>query len=220
MISQCPQKKRTKQIFFGIIFILILVLMGFFSSPANALWYRPFSPFGVSATSPYLPLPQVPTYPFFTPFGNSLGARPGLPTASVMGSMAPFPNPFAVINSEEEVVPTFLGVTTIFIDPAITLLEKVVVKPLDGEVIKLSAIIPPLTVYIFPSGYIPTAIAPAPIPVPLAPPEPITVVTPTAVAVPPTPITVTIPIPPVTTVVPAAVSGGFFPFRPLFPPIL
>ena len=205
-----PQKNNLKR--FSLSIIVILVLGGFFSSPAKALSPLPFSPFGFQANSAYLPFTQVPTYPFFTPFShplspNPFGAQsglPGLPRASTMGSLAPFPGPIARIQDEEEVEPVFLGATTIFLDPAITLLDKVVVKPLDGEPIKLSAIIPPLTVYIFPSGYVPSTV-------------PISVVNPTAVLAPPVPITVAIPIPPPTTLTPAAVSGSrLLPFAPYY----
>jgi len=176
----------------------------------------PFSPFGFQANSAYLPFAQVPTYPFFTPFrnptfSNPFGAQsgfPGLPSASVMGSLAPFPGPFARIQSEEVVEPVFLGATTIFLDPAITLLDKVVIKPAGADPIKLSAIIPPLTVYIFPSGYIPSTL-------------PISVVNPTGVLAPPVPITVAIPIPPPTTLTPAQVSGGrLLPFGPYYNPFI
>jgi len=204
MFPQHPQKNKFKR--FSLSILLILILSGFFSWPANAQWPPlPFSPFGFQANSAYRPFAQVPTYPFFSPFSNQFRAQsglPGLPTASVMGNLAPFPGPLARIQSEEEVDPVFLGATTIFLDPAITLLDKVVIKPLDADPIKLSAIIPPLTVYIFPSGYVPSTV-------------PISVVSPTAVLAPPVPITVAIPIPPPTTLTPAQVSGGrLLPFAP------
>jgi hypothetical protein len=212
MAPQHPQNKFKQ---FSLNILLLLVLSGFFSSPAKAQWPMPFSPFGFQANSAYLPFAQVPTYPFFTPFSNPIfsnpfGAQsrfPGLPTASVMGSLAPFPGPIARIQDEEAVEPVFLGVTTIFLDPAITLLDKVVVKPLDGEPIKLSAIIPPLTVYIFPSGYVPST-------------APISVVNPTAVLAPPVPITVAIPTPPPTTLTPAEISGRLLPFAPYYNPFV
>jgi len=133
-----------------------------------------------------------------------------LPTASVMGSLAPFPYPpiARIHGGEEEVAPVFLGATTIWLDPAVTLLDKVVIKPAGADPIKLSAIIPPLTVYIFPSGYIPSTV-------------PISVVNPTAVLAPPVPITVAIPIPPPTTLTPAQVSGGrLLPFGPYYNPFI
>ena len=201
MVPQYPRKNEFHRLFVCI--ISIVLLSGFFSSPAQAQWPLP-SPFGIQANSAYLPFAQVPTYPFFTPFNTSFRAQsgfPGLPTASVMGSLAPFPGPIARIKDEEEVEPVFLGATTIFLDPAITLLDKVVIKPLDADPIKLSAIIPPLTVYIFPSGYVPSTV-------------PVSVVNPTAVLAPPVPITVAIPIPPPTTLTPAEVSGRLFPFAP------
>jgi len=214
MPPQRPQKNKFKR--FSLSIILILVLSGFFSSPAKAQWPLPFSPFGFQANSAYRPFAQIPTYPFFTPFSNPLspnpfGAQSGLPwlpRASVMGSLAPFPGPIARIQDEEAVDPIFLGATTIFLDPAITLLDKVVIKPAGADPIKLSAIIPPLTVYIFPSGYIPSTV-------------PISVVNPTAVLAPPVPITVAIPIPPPSTLTPAAVSGGrLLPFAPYYNPFM
>ena len=89
---------------------------------------------------------------------NYLAASNGLyPTASLAGSLsptAPLRAAHAYIN----------GATTVFIPPSSTNL-KVSIKPGQGiPGIKLSALTAPLTVYIYPSGYVPpttTTTAPA-----------------------------------------------------------
>ncbi|MGA1873982.1 MAG: hypothetical protein ACMUIA_00045 [bacterium] len=189
MNPQHLRKSMMRHLFFSIIISFIFHMAGPFSLTADAQWYPSFPPLRFPGLPIYSPVPQIPTYPLFTPFRNPLGLpslslNPRLPAATVQGALSPFlPNPIASI----------AGTTTIFVPTTITILDKVVIKPPNIEPIKLSSITVPLTVYIYPVGYVP----PAPAPVTTVP---ATTITPTVIA-------------PTASPLPASISGGLlFPF--------
>ncbi len=200
MLSQHLQKKTKIKFFFhGLILAMAMSIIYFSPQSIAAQGFFPFNPFGFAQPGNFQS--AFPSHQYFNPFINSWGV-PGN-TASIQGNLQPFFSP-RFINSEE-VIPQFLGVTTIYLDPAVTLLDKVVIKPLDADPIKLSGIIPPLVVYIYPSGYVPLTI-------PLPPTSPITAFPPTAVIAPATTIVPTVLLPPATGIAPAVLSGYLWPF--------
>jgi len=196
MISGRPQKNRFRQVFMSLLIIFIFGIFGFFSSPSQAQLFPAFTSFGSLAPPAYSPFPQIPTYSFFTPFVNPFGYSGGLNTnllpTSLWGSLPPFqPAPVASI----------AGITTVFIPPSITDLF-VNIKAPGVTSIKLTSLVAPLTIFIYPTGYTP------PVPVPIVPP---TITTPAITAT--TPVIAL----PTTTAIPAVLSGAFFPFfAPIF----
>ncbi|MGA1875472.1 MAG: hypothetical protein ACMUIA_07680 [bacterium] len=147
-----------------------------------------------------------PGYAYFNPLINPfllanfpLLAPPALPPAT---PFSPVPIPSASIQG-----------TTIYVPPTATGIK--ISGPGLGQL--LSGIIPPATIFIYPSGYVP----PAPVtPVPVPPPAPVSTapviptVTPPVITVPATTIAPTSALPSAT-VVPGAISGaGLLWFNP------
>ena len=160
-------------LFLSIVTLITFYTAGFFSLPAataQGLFGIPFglSQYGLSGNIQALTTPRY-LYDFVSPLinqlgaanyagtanylrtGNYWGAGNGLqPAASIAGNLlsaAPLRTAHATVN----------GATTVFIPPSSTNL-KVTIKPGQGiQSIKLSALTAPLTVYIYPSGYIPPA---------------------------------------------------------------
>ena len=196
MISRRPQKNRFRQVSLSLLIIFIFGIFVLYSFPSQAQLFPPFSSFGSLALPPYSPFPQIPTYSFFTPFANPFGYTGGLNTnllpTSLWGSLPPLqPSPIASI----------AGVTTVFIPPTLTNFG-VNIKAPGFNTIKLTSLVAPLTLFIYPNGYTPPA--PAPVVPPTITPPVITVTAPVIVA-------------PTTTVIPAVLSGAFFPFfAPIF----
>ncbi|MEW5802702.1 MAG: hypothetical protein AB1847_11440 [bacterium] len=195
MVRCFNQKKRMKRVFLCIVALIIFGIAGISSLPAadaqNPLWL-----------SPFLTVPTFPrySYDFLSPLLNQWGTNNGLlPSAPYTGSLSPVTplrTAHAFIN----------GATTVFIPPSSTNL-RVSIKPGTGiPGIKLSALVAPLTVFIYPSGYVP----PTPTVVPVTP----VVTTPTVVPI-TTPATT---LPTTTATAPAVISGfgGLQPFRSTF----
>ena len=173
--------------------------------------------------------PQFPAYPYFSPFVS-------FPTAP-FPSLAPSFAPFAPFAPPTRWPTASIQGTTVFIPTTLTAFDLKI--PGFGNV--LTAIGAPITVFIYPSGYvppapilplpfIPTVVNPSIIPppgiTPILPPPPvlaptfISVPPPTAIApiVVPTPIVAPTVVAPATTGILPSVSGLLFPFSfPSFP---
>lgn len=153
MIYCFAQKNRIKLFFLNIVALVIFSVAGFYSLPAanaQGLWFSPFW------NVPAVTAPRYP-YDFLSPLYNRWSAGNGLlSSASLTGSispLAPLRSAHASIN----------GATTVFVPPSATNITVSVKQPGSGiPGIKLSALVPPITVFIYPSGYVPPAPATTP----------------------------------------------------------
>jgi len=221
MIRCFIQKNRLKMLLPGIVALVILGTIEF--SPlaiANAQGL-----FGLPFWNSYLALAPRYPYDFLSPFLGRWTAGSGLlPSTLLAGNPSPT-SPLRFAHASIQ------GVTTIFIPPSATNF-KLVVKPSTGDAIKLTALVPPLTAYIYPTGYIPPTLVTTPTVVtPVTTPAVVTPVTTPAVVTPvTTPVTTplttpTTTLPTSTTSAPAVISGlgGLqqvfpSPLRPTFSP--
>lgn len=199
MTPYCGLKNKWKSVILSFLIFFTLCFTQSLGSSVEAQWFPavPRLGFPLLGNQAYFPGPQIPTYSFFTPWNNNQNLVPRTAnsyrsSASAFGSLSPLPpSPVARI----------AGATTIFIPPTVPILSKVVIKPSGLSSIKLSNVAFPLTVYIYPTGYVP----PAPTPV----------ITPTTIA--PAITTAPATISPTASAPAAAVSGLLYPFSNRFP---
>jgi hypothetical protein len=160
MINCFTLKNSMKMLFLSVVTLIIFCVAGFSSLPAaNAQLYGfppVFSPFAFQpAMAPYLT--GAPTYLYNWGVPNYFGPSSSglLPSATIAGSMSPIA-PLRAANARIN------GVTTVFVPPSATNMT-LVVKAVQGvQPTKLSALTAPLTVYIYPSGYVPPTTTTAP----------------------------------------------------------
>jgi len=149
-----------KILFLSVITLIIFCVAGFSSLPAaNAQLYGfppVFSPFALWGN---IQAPAAPTYLYNWGVPNYLGASSSrlLPSATMAGSLSPAA-PLRAANAYIN------GATTVFVPPSATNLTVAIKQQgVQGvQPIKLSALTPPITVYIYPSGYVPPTTTTAP----------------------------------------------------------
>jgi len=169
--------------------------------------------FGLPFWNSYLALAPRYPYDFLSPLLSRWTAGSGLLPSTLLAGNSSATSPLRFAHASIQ------GVTTIFIPPSATSV-KLSVKPFTGTTgssipsVKLSALVPPLTVYIYPTGSLPPTLVTTP-----------TVATPVTTPV-TTPLTTpATTLPTSTTSAPAVISGlgGLqqvfpSPLRPTFPP--
>jgi len=176
MIHCFTQKNRMKMLSLSIATLIIFCAAGFFSLPVATaqqgfaqqglyglqLGLSQFGLLGNGQTPSY-------SYNFLSPPINSFGVNNYFRANNYFGAGTGLLSSPSLVGNRlsNSLLRTahINGATTVFIPPSSTNL-KVSIKPGQGiPGIKLSALVAPLTVYIYPSGYVP----PAPIPTTIAP---------------------------------------------------
>lgn len=148
----------------SVVTLIIFCAAGFFSLPVATAQQQGLYglPFGFSPFGPWGNIQTVPTPSYLYNFrsspinqlgaGNYWGANSGLLSSPLLAgsrfSNSPLRSANAYIN----------GATTVFVPPTATSIKVSIKQPGSGiPGIKLSALTPPVTVYIYPSGYVPPA---------------------------------------------------------------